>query len=406
MAKAISWALDSQAEVKAVYYEGNSIIYEGMPVCYNFDTTNNWTGYGAATLAAAKTYQGTTAEGELNEGKFLRVENPTDDNLLHFAGVVAGTKKVGQTGPCVLDIYVPNGAVVPVRAGVECTVGKTVLSIINATQYLGQPLSATQARPVAIAMETNATLDTTAGLILARLCPKEFIYQELTGDALDVAVAGTDNITVNRIKLTTAQTTGDCTALSISLTSTAQTAGSATALSASTTTVSPANTSAVYFGLTNTGTGADGFHVLQVRGNAYGTAIAGDVNGVYSQITMRAGAALASGSTVAGSFSKVHVLTGGGTDAGHIVAARFSLGLDTAITGKTAMFRFDSTTIIGKEVDYLFITAGLNSAKEDIGFTANTTHTTAATSKVGAIPVYFGNAGAVRWIYVFSDAGA
>lgn len=208
MAKAISWALDSQSEVKAVYYEGASVIYEGMPVCYNFDTTNNWTGYGAATLAASKTYQGTTAEGEMNEGKYIRVEDPAADNLLHFAGVVAGTKKAGQSGPCVLDIYIPNGAVVPVRAYVECTKGKTVLSIISAVQYLGQPLSATQARPVAIAMETNATLDSTVGLILARLCPKEFIYQELTGDALDVAVAGTSAIVVNRINITSAQTGG------------------------------------------------------------------------------------------------------------------------------------------------------------------------------------------------------
>ena len=221
MSKAITYAWDSQAETKTVYYEGTSTIYEGMPVCYNFDTTDNWTGYGATSLAGAKSYQGTTAEGEQNEGKFIRVENPAADNLLWFAGVVAGAEKAGQVGPCVLDIFVPNGAIVPVRAGVECTTGKTVLSVISATQYLGQPLSATQARPVAIAEETNTTLDSTPGLILARLCPQEFIYQDLTGDALGVAVAGTSSITVNRVNFTTAQTSGAFCAFEVKATSSA-----------------------------------------------------------------------------------------------------------------------------------------------------------------------------------------
>lgn len=218
---AISYTYDTQAVVKRVYYEGTSTIYEGMPVCYNFDSTTNMVGYGAATLGATKTYQSTTAEGEMNEGKFIRVENPAADNLLWFAGVVVGNQQPGRVGPAELDIYIPNGAVVPVRAGVECTKGKTVLSIISATQYLGQPLSATQARPVAIAEETNATLDTTNGLILARLCPQEFIYQELTGDALSIAVAGTSNIVVNRINVTSAQTAGTFCAFEVQGTSTA-----------------------------------------------------------------------------------------------------------------------------------------------------------------------------------------
>lgn len=405
----VTYGLDPKSKRISVYYTESSTIYEGMPVCYEFDATTNWLGVDGSkidfttTASTASLESTSTAEGYQNEGKFIRVEDPDDDNIHAFAGVVAGGDHVGQAGPRAIDIYVPNGAIVPVRTDQACTCGTTVLAVHTAEQHLTGPYS-TAGRPVAIAAETKDN-SSAAAIVLAKLDPNLFLYQMADATNLNIDDQDTGNsMTVNKIKITTAQATGDCTALSISLTSTAQTAGSATALSASSTTVSPANTSGVYFGLTNTGTGAAGFHVLQVRGNAYGTAIAGDINGIYSQITMRAGAALSSG-TVCGSFSKVHVLTGGGTNAGNIVAGRFSLGLDSAVTGKTAMFAFDTTTIIAKEVDYLFITSAAG-PKEDIGYTGNTTHTSAATSKVGAIPVYFGHAAAVRYIYVYSDAGA
>mgnify|MGYP001558059897 CR=1 FL=1 len=176
MAHAISWFLDSQAEVKAVYYEGTSTIYEGMPVCYNFDSTDNWTGYGAATLAAAKTEQGTTAEGEQNEGKYIRVENPSVSNYLWLAGYVAGTKKAGTAGPCVLDIYVPNGAIVPIRTDKSVVIHDKLyleageLTLVNATQVGLGPW-------VAIAEET-VDRSSTAGVCLARIfLPKnDLIY--------------------------------------------------------------------------------------------------------------------------------------------------------------------------------------------------------------------------------------
>jgi len=165
-------------------------IYEGEPFCYIFDTTNNYLGYDKGNAVEGTT----TAEGYNNEGKYLFVENPATDNLQWFAGVTArGSwcgKQVANGASLDIEIIVPNGAIVPVRAGIECTVGRTVLAVLSGTQYLGHPL-VTTGRPVAIAEETNAGLDTTPGLILAKLDPNLFLYQSNTSTALLCGTGGT-----------------------------------------------------------------------------------------------------------------------------------------------------------------------------------------------------------------------
>ena len=108
----ITWALDEQAVVKTVYYEGTSTVREGMPVAYNHDTTTNWTGASVSSGAATET--ATTAEGYQNEGKFIRVEDVSAANAFAFAGVVRAGSYCGKTGPALLEILVPNGAIVPV----------------------------------------------------------------------------------------------------------------------------------------------------------------------------------------------------------------------------------------------------------------------------------------------------
>uniref|UniRef100_A0A6M3IF56 Uncharacterized protein n=1 Tax=viral metagenome TaxID=1070528 RepID=A0A6M3IF56_9ZZZZ len=190
----VTYGTDPKAKTIKVYYTESSTIYEGMPVCYEFDATTNWCGVStidATTTASTITESTTTAEGYQNEGKFIRVEDPDADNIHAFAGVVVNGGYCGSAGPHVVDIYIPNGAIVPVRAGVECTVGRTVLAVISATQYLGHPLSATQAKPVALAWETDATLDSTADTILAKLDPNMFIHQSITGDTVLVGTGGT-----------------------------------------------------------------------------------------------------------------------------------------------------------------------------------------------------------------------
>ena len=202
-----------------VYFENSGLatVYEGMPLCYNYDTTTNW--WGGSMSLGAVTESTTTLEATPNESRYIRVELPSADNIQWLAGVVAkGSPGIGGKVACAVDVYVPNGAIVPVRAGVACTVGRTVLSIISTTQYLGHALSATQARPIAIAEQTNADLGTTAGLILAKLDPNLFIYQDNTGDSLLVgtgATAAAAAQVVNRINVSSAQTAGRFTALDI-----------------------------------------------------------------------------------------------------------------------------------------------------------------------------------------------
>jgi len=194
---------NSVARKQHVYYEGTSTIYEGMPVCYNYNTTTNILGYSKSSAAKGTT----TTEGYQNEGKLLRVENPAADNLLWFAGVVATSDYAGKTGPCWLDIYIPNGTIVPVRVDLNCTVGRTILALESASQALTDPLSATQGRPVAVAEET-IDRSSTAGLCLAKLDPNLFVYQDNTGDALLVgkATTVTGDMVVNHIDVTSYNT--------------------------------------------------------------------------------------------------------------------------------------------------------------------------------------------------------
>lgn len=133
------------------------------------------------------------------------------DNISSFAGVVAKGGWCGKTGPMVLDIYVPNGAVVPVRNDQNCVLGRTILAINSNEQYLTAPLSS-YARPVAIAWETVDTA-TTTGLVLAKLDPNIFIYQRGDNGALQVDDQDTGAMIVNRINVSFLQASGQCTAL-------------------------------------------------------------------------------------------------------------------------------------------------------------------------------------------------
>ena len=175
-----------RAHAVRVYYFDTSTIYEGMPVCYDNSTTN-WFG-GSVADTGEVTAALITAEGSQNEGKYIRVEDPNADNVSLFAGVVKRGGWVGKDGPRVLDIYIPNGAVVPVRTDSNCLIDQTILAITTASQELGVPIS-TDTRPVAIARET-VNRDT-AGLVLAELCPERFLFQDMGGTPLSVDDANT-----------------------------------------------------------------------------------------------------------------------------------------------------------------------------------------------------------------------
>ena len=203
----VTWGTDEQAVRKTVYYEGTSTVYGGMPVCYNYNTTDNWTGWGEATLAAVATEQGTTAEGEHNEGKFIRVEDPSASNLGWFAGVVCNDSiNIGDAnGACTVEIFLANGAIVPVRCDIDTTTGVTVLSITSASQELGAIVA--DSRPVALAMETETALDGTAGITLAKLDPGMFSYNYGTSSSAYMVSTGTYPVNYQYVEFTSATQT-------------------------------------------------------------------------------------------------------------------------------------------------------------------------------------------------------
>lgn len=177
MAEMITYYNDPQAKVKRVYYEGSDTVYEGMALCYNWDTTDNITGYEYADSAET----GTTAEGNHNEGKYIRVEKPATLNFPFFAGVVAGTEREGTTGPCWLDIFTPNGAIVPVR-GTDNTTAKNNLYLGNSDYEL--TTTASDGALVAIAIE-SVNLATTEGLVLAKLLDSSTSLEAARLDSLE-----------------------------------------------------------------------------------------------------------------------------------------------------------------------------------------------------------------------------
>jgi len=181
----------NHARTKRVYYEGTSTIYEGMPVCYNYDTTDNIAGRDTGNNVNGPT----TAEGYQNEGKYMRVEDPNSENLQWFAGVVKSGDWVGKTGPDWLDIYVANGAIVPVRAGIACYAGSTVLAIQDGSQSLEQPKYGTASATVAIAEETVDR--TTDGIVLAKLLPVSTFNQ----GNYDVPLRTGDGVTTGEIRV-------------------------------------------------------------------------------------------------------------------------------------------------------------------------------------------------------------
>ncbi len=198
-------ASNPKAHAIRVYYTESSTIYEGMPVCYEFDATTNWFGGSVSNGEVSATT--TTAEGSQNEGKYIRVEDPDADNIQAFAGVVKNGGWVGTSGPKAIDIYVPNGAIVPVRTDLSCTVGRTILSVESASQELTVPLAATTARPVAIAEET-VDRSSTSGITLARLDPNLFLYQFGDGTSLLCDDDATAAETINTININFAGTGG------------------------------------------------------------------------------------------------------------------------------------------------------------------------------------------------------
>jgi len=347
MSSVVSFGTNTNAQRKRVYFTGSITMYEGMPVCYDDSTTN---------VLGVDRYDGsastTTTAGYLNEGHFLRVERPASDNVDRFAGVMAGGPKVGKTGPAWIDIFIPNGAVVPVRTDVSCTTDVTILAIADGEEELGAPTSAT--RPVAIARETLDSTDNR--LILAELCPDKFLYLSSRGTALSMG-AGTHFGTVDITTATTSLCWGP------------------------------------QFKMTNTGTGAGGMIGFRLTTVSEGTAIAGNVYGLWSQAELGTAAVLGDNKEIAGIWSKAWIPSDATTVSGDVYGIKISLGINKAIGGDCAFMMFDATTTAAIVPDYLF--ECLNEG--NTVYQPNTTH--AEDAKVGAIKIYIGSGAKYLWVY-------
>jgi len=365
----ISFGTNINAQRKRVrWYNRESsaeTIYEGQPVCYMFDTTTNILNYDKAAGGDQEDQSSpsTTAEGYQNEGKFMIVEKPETDNLLWLAGVVAGGswcgKSIAATSYEWVDVFVPNGAIVPVRCDVDTTTGLTILAITADSQELG--FIASNSRPVAIAEETETGLDGTAGITLAKLDPNMFLYNSASGTALDLGTGAT---------FTDQYVT-----------------------SAITTQFLPFQVRSVL-----TGTGAGGLIGAKYTTENAGTACVGDVYGLWSQAANISGGAISSAGKLVGIWAKTHTATDSGTIACDIWGIQVSMYNGVACSGTTAMMYFDEGTAVGETADYWFSTYN-SGPTSSCAYTADTS----GTNQAGSLKVFI--AGAVGYIPVYDQSG-
>lgn len=150
--------------IKRVKYEGSKTLREGMPVCYNWDTTTNILGWDKGNSQRGTT----TADGYQNEGKFKLVEDPSVSNMRFFAGLLHSAKDLNKAGSGAdwIDIVMPNGAIVPAWCDVSVTAGDPA--------YLEPGENTLTNTPVAGGVQVGWFLETvdrsgTAGLCLVKL---------------------------------------------------------------------------------------------------------------------------------------------------------------------------------------------------------------------------------------------
>ncbi len=179
----------------------------GYNVCYNSDVAADYQEKTANPITGqfgADGNETTYAEGvQAFTGRLLIVEQPASGNLQDWAGVVAALgEKNGADGDWI-EIWVPNGAMVPVWTNASCTRGSTVLGpasgsyIMQADTGDGDPLGC------AVAQET-VDRSSTNGLVWAKiykpgesgfnmyLTPKRSV---VTGYAYGLSIDGTDMLT-------------------------------------------------------------------------------------------------------------------------------------------------------------------------------------------------------------------
>lgn len=355
-------AIDPIAQSKRVFFrQSGDTVRVGDLVCYNWDITGDHKERSSAPQSSHLGGSGATTYAEGNQsytGRLFIVEKPATTNLHAFAGVVKALgPKLGADGD-MIEIWKPNGAVLPVMCDQYCTNGRTIVGLRNGAYEGSYP----EGRPIGIARETIDRSETD-GLVWVKVDPGMFGWVDADDSALtiDDEASGSD-VVISKMRVTSAQTTGSVAMFTLVLN-----------------TVNTDGGSMMYWEYGNTGTGAGGMKLINAYVEAAGTAIASDVVGIKMQVNLLAGAGTTSACTTMAIFAKVHVKASAGTLSGAICAGRFSLGLDTAVTGITAQLEFEHTSNAAQTVDYLFDAI----YGDSIAYTADTT----GANQAGAIKI-------------------
>ena len=154
------------ARRKRVYWRpvtAATVVRVGQPVCYNSDETKDYkerSNHPVTDTAYA-------AGNQEYNARIFCVEEPLSANLHHFAGIVASLgSKAGADGD-LIEIYEPNGAIVPVYTDIECTENQTLLGIRDGEADASYPAYQTI---IGIAEETKDRSGAgNAGLVWARI---------------------------------------------------------------------------------------------------------------------------------------------------------------------------------------------------------------------------------------------
>lgn len=217
MAKIVSMssgAIDPIAVTKRVFWRpvtSATVLKVGQPVCYNSDAVVDHKERTSDPAHIGIT-QHTYAQGAQDfTGRLFIVEEPLTANLHAFAGFVKSLgPKAGADGD-MIEIFIPNGAIIPVWTDLECTEDRTIIGIRN-----GEADASFPGRAVGIAKESKDR-SSTNGLVWAKVSDDLFMYQ-YQASSLNVPDEATAYYRVNYCHVTTAHSGGSVKLLDMKLT--------------------------------------------------------------------------------------------------------------------------------------------------------------------------------------------
>jgi len=222
-----SGAIDPIAQSKRVFFRpaAADTVRVGDLVCYNWDIERDHKERASDPTHIGLT-QHTYAEGAQDfTGRLFIVEKPATANLEFFAGVVKALGPKAGADDDMIEIWVPNGAVLPVMVDQACVAGRTIVGVRDGAYEGSYP-----GRPIGIAMEDQ---DGDAGddLCWVKVDPNMFAWQYGSAGVQTSLLIDDEcgtGFTLNQIKVETAHTAGKLTGLKVRIVPTG--AGTATAV--------------------------------------------------------------------------------------------------------------------------------------------------------------------------------